>query len=60
MEGSVFTHQVDAKKPTRIVLLGLPDMPVKEIQEALSECVIILDDIKPVNIHSKKLLDYAL
>jgi hypothetical protein len=32
-----FTHQVDAKKPTRIVLLGLPDMPVGEIQEALAE-----------------------
>jgi hypothetical protein len=44
-----FTHQVDAKKPTRIVLLGLLDMPVKEIQEALAERGIILDDIKPMN-----------
>jgi hypothetical protein len=42
-----FTHQVDAKKPTRIVLLGLPDIPVGEIQEALAERGIIPDDIKP-------------
>jgi hypothetical protein len=50
-----FTHQVDAKKPTRIVL---PDMPVGEIQEALAERGIILDDIKPMNIRSKKLLEH--
>jgi hypothetical protein len=32
-----FTHQVAAKKPNRIVLLGLPDITVSEIQEALAE-----------------------
>jgi hypothetical protein len=53
-----FTHQVDAKKPTRIVLLGLPNMPVNEIQEVLAERGIIPDDIKPMNIRSKKLLEH--
>jgi hypothetical protein len=53
-----FTHQVDAKKPTRIVLLGLPDIPVNEIQEELAERGIIPDDIKPMNIRSKKLLEH--
>jgi hypothetical protein len=52
-----FTHQVDARKPTRIVLLGLPDMPVNGIQEALAECGIIPDDIKPMKIRSKKFLE---
>jgi hypothetical protein len=32
-----FTHRVDAKKSTRIVLLSLPDMQVNETQEALAE-----------------------
>jgi hypothetical protein len=44
-----FTHQVDAKKPTRIVLLGLDDMLANEIQVALAERGIIPDDIKPMN-----------
>jgi hypothetical protein len=51
-------HQVDAKKPTRIVLLGLPDMPANEIQVALAERGIIPDDIKAMNICSKKLLEH--
>jgi hypothetical protein len=50
-----FTLQVNAKKPTRIVLLGLPDMPVTEIQEALAERGIISDDMK---IRSEKLLEH--
>jgi hypothetical protein len=54
----VFTHQVDAKKPTRIVLLGLFDMPVNEKQEALAERGIIPDDIKLMNIRPKKLLEH--
>jgi hypothetical protein len=54
-----FTHQVDAKKPTRIVLLGLPDMPANEKQEALAERGIIPDDIKPMNIRSKDLLEHS-
>jgi hypothetical protein len=50
-----FTHQVDVKKPTRIVLLGSPNMSVEAVQEALAERDIIPDDIKPMNIRSKKL-----
>jgi hypothetical protein len=40
------------------VLLGLPDMPINEIQESLAERGIIPDDIKPTNIRSKKLLEH--
>jgi hypothetical protein len=51
-------HQVDAKKPSKIVLLGLPDMPANEIQVALAKRGIIPDDIKAMNICSKKLLEH--
>jgi hypothetical protein len=53
-----FTHQVDSAKPTRIGLLGLPNMPVEEIKEALNEHGIIPDDIKPMKIWVAKLLEH--
>jgi hypothetical protein len=54
-----FTHQADAKKPTSwAFLLGLPEMPVEKIQYALAEHGSIPDDIKPMNIRSKKLLEH--
>jgi hypothetical protein len=49
-----FTHQVDAEKPTRIVLLGLYDMPVEEIREALA----IHNVVPPMRIRHSRFLEH--
>ena len=53
-----FTHQVDAKKPTRIVLLGLPNTPVEEIREELAKHGVVPEDIKPMRIRNSKFLEH--
>ena len=55
-----FTHQVASQKPTRIVLLGLPNIPVEEIYEALAHQNVVPDDIKPMKIRkeSEKYLEH--
>ncbi len=53
-----FTHQVDAKKPTRIVLLGLPNTPVEEIREELAKQGVVPEDIKPMRIRNSKFLEH--
>jgi hypothetical protein len=53
-----FTHQVDAEKPTRIVLLGLYDMPVEEIREALAIHSVVPVDIKPMRIRHSRFLEH--
>jgi hypothetical protein len=53
-----FTHTVDHKRPLRIVLLGLPNMPVDEVKEALEENDIFPDEIKPMKITKSRLLEH--
>ncbi len=53
-----FTHPIDARKPVRIVLLGLPDVPIEELKEALAELKITPDDIKPMSIRNKRYLEH--
>jgi hypothetical protein len=53
-----FTHELDIKKPLRIVLLGLPNMPVEEVKQALAEKGVFPEDIKPMTIKNFKLLEH--
>jgi hypothetical protein len=53
-----FTHQVDSQKPTRIVLLGLHNMPVQEIYEELVQQDVVPDDLKPMRIRNSKFLEH--
>jgi hypothetical protein len=53
-----FTHTVDNKKPLRIVLLGLPNMPAEEVKEALAENNVFPDEIKPMKVTNARLLEH--
>ena len=53
-----FTHPVDARKPVRIVLLGLPDVPIEELKAALADLNITPDDIRPMKIRNKRYLEH--
>lgn len=53
-----FTHAVDASKPLRIVLLGLPNMPVEDVMQALSELNVQPEDIKPMRVRNTRFLEH--
>jgi hypothetical protein len=53
-----FTHALDSKKPLRIVLLGLPNMPVEDVKQALAENIIFPEDIKLMSIKKSRLLEH--
>jgi hypothetical protein len=53
-----FTHAVDAKKPLRIVLLGLPNWTVEEVKTALAEVNITPEDIKPMKIRKSRYIEH--
>jgi hypothetical protein len=54
-----FRHAVDAKKPLRVVLLGLPKCPVYKVRQALAELNIKPEDIKPMKIRSPRYLEHS-
>jgi hypothetical protein len=55
----LFTDAVDAKKPPRIVLFGLPNCPVEEVRQALAELNIKPEDIKTMKIRSSRYLEHS-
>jgi hypothetical protein len=56
---SYFTHAVESTKPVRIVLLGLPEMPIGEIKEDLLQRGVVPDDIKMMKIKNVRYGDQA-
>jgi hypothetical protein len=54
-----FTHAVESSKPVRIVLLGLPEMPIDDIKTDLFKHGIIAEDIKTMSIRNARYGDQA-
>lgn len=55
-----FTYQLREEQTTKIVLHGLYDMPVEELNEYLVDADIKPVKIKKMNIHQKKFSDHCL
>lgn len=53
-----FTHAVDASKPLRIVLLGLPNMSIDNVKEALSEFNVTPEDVKQMRVRNLRFLEH--
>lgn len=55
-----FTHQLPEERTTKVMLFGLPEMPVEEITAALAECKIHPLSVKKLLIRKKRYVDQAM
>lgn len=55
-----YTHLLDEQKTTKIVLFGLPDYPIEDIQSSLEDLKVKPQAIKKLHIKKKKFDDQML